>query len=72
MFVDRLVSEWPGYRIQDNVEQRYHNRFETELEQIKRDLANIRLTKNNVFLFDKRLKGRLIDVTYMERKVKSL
>lgn len=61
MFIDRLISEWPGYRIQDNIEQRYHNRFDTELELIKRDLANIHLSKQNAFLLDKRLKGRFVD-----------
>lgn len=72
MFINRLVGEWPGYRLQDNVEQRYHSKFENELAQIKRDLANIRLTKKNAFLLDKRLQGKLIDIIYMERKVKSL
>lgn len=61
IFIDRLISEWPGYRIQDNIEQRYHNRFDTELELIKRDLANIHLSKQNAFLLDKRLKGRFVD-----------
>ena len=58
-FVDELVSEWPGYRLQDNEEQRYHSRFELEVQQIKHDLADIRPTMRNAFLFDKRLKGRI-------------
>jgi len=58
-FVDELVSEWPGYRLQDNEEQRYHSRFETEVQQIKHDLADIHPTMRNAFLLDKRLKGRI-------------
>lgn len=58
-FIGSLVAEWPGYRLEDNVEQRYHNKFEIEIEQIKRDLAKIHPTMDNAFLFDKRLKGKL-------------
>lgn len=56
-FVNSLTAEWPGYRMSDNVEQRYHSKAELEQEQIQLDLGNIRPTKQNAFLFNKRLKG---------------
>lgn len=57
-FITSLVSEWPGYRMQDNVEQRYHSRFEIELGHIKQDLCNIQPNIQNASLFDKRNKGK--------------
>ncbi len=56
-FVNSLTAEWPGYKMSDNVEQRYHSKSEIEQEQIESDLANIRPTMQNAFLFNKRLKG---------------
>lgn len=56
-FIDKLISEWPGYQMKDNVEQRFHSRVEIELERVKKDLASIQPTMQNAFLFDKRLKG---------------
>lgn len=58
-FIDKLISEWPGYQMKDNIEQRFHSRFELELERVKKDLASIQPTMQNAFLFDKRLKGKL-------------
>lgn len=57
-FIASLVSEWPGYRMQDNVEQRYHSKFEIELGYIKQDLNNIQPNICNAFWFDKRNKGK--------------
>ena len=56
-FVSFLTGEWPGYKMSDNVEQRYHSKEEIEQEQIESDLANIHPTKQNGFLFNKRLRG---------------
>ncbi len=56
-FIEQLTSEWQGYKISDNVEQRFHSKAEREQEQIKTDLSNIKPRKENAFLFDKRLKG---------------
>ena len=56
-FVSDLVAEWPGYRMSDNLEQRFHSKVEIEQEQIKQDLANIHPTMQTAFLFDKRLSG---------------
>lgn len=56
-FVSFLTGEWPGYKMSDNVEQRFHGKEEIEQEQIESDLANIHPTTQNAFLFDKRLKG---------------
>lgn len=58
-FIDGLVSEWPGYRMQDNVEQRFHSKYELEVQHIRKDLSSIQPTMNNAFLFDKRLQGKL-------------
>ena len=55
-FVKSLTAEWPGYKMSDNVEQRYHSKEEIEQEQIESDLSNIRPTLQNAFLFNKRLK----------------
>ena len=55
-FVSSLTAEWPGYKMSDNVEQRYHSKAELEQEQIENDLLNIRPTMQNAFLFNKRLK----------------
>ena len=55
-FVSFLTGEWPGYKMSDNVEQRYHSKEEIEQEQIESDLANIQPTTQNAFLFNKRLK----------------
>ena len=55
-FVSFLTGEWPGYKMSDNFEQRYHSNEEIEQEQIESDLANINPTKQNAFLFNKRLK----------------
>lgn len=56
-FVTSLTKEWPGYKMSDNVEQRYHSKAEIEQEQIRADLSNIRPTTQNAFLFNKRLSG---------------
>lgn len=59
-FIISLVSEWSGYRMQDNVEQRYHSKFEIELNHIKKDLESISVSKHNAFLFDKRNVGKVV------------
>lgn len=56
-FVSGLAEEWPGYKMSDNVEQHFHTKAEIEHKQIKCDLAKIRPTIQNAFLFNKRLKG---------------
>lgn len=56
-FISGLTAEWPGYKMSDNVEQRFHSKWELEYEQIQADLQNIRPTRQNAFLFNKRLKG---------------
>lgn len=37
-----LMSEWKGYRFQDNVEQRFHNQHDAEYEQVQKDLGKLR------------------------------
>ena len=56
-FVLKLTSEWSGYKMSDNIEQRYHSKEEIAEEQMKADLKKIRPTMRNAFLFNKRLKG---------------
>ena len=55
-FIMGLTKEWPGYKMSDNVEQRFHTKAEIEQDNIRTDLANIRPTMQNAFLFNKRLK----------------
>lgn len=56
-FVSELMAEWSGYKMSDNVEQRYHSKAELEQEQICSDLSSICPTLQNAFLFNKHLKG---------------
>lgn len=56
-FVMGLTKEWPGYKMSDNVEQRYHTKAEIEQDKIRTDLTKIRPTTLNAFLFNKRLSG---------------
>lgn len=56
-FVSELTAEWSGYKMSNNVEQRYHSKAELEQEQIYSDLSNICPTMQNAFLFNKHLKG---------------
>lgn len=55
-FVKGLTAEWPGYKMSDNVEQRFHSKAEIEQEKIQYDLARVKPTMQNAFLFNKRLK----------------
>lgn len=54
-FISGLTAEWPGYKMSDNIEQRYHSKQDVEYEQIQLDMKKITPNKNNAFLFDKRL-----------------
>lgn len=56
-FISELTAEWRGYKMSDNVEQRYHSKAELEQEQIYADLSNICPTRQNAFLFHKCQKG---------------
>lgn len=56
-FVKGLTAEWPGYKMSDNVEQRFHSKAEIEQENIQNDLARVKPTMQNAFLFNKNLKG---------------
>lgn len=53
-FVAGLIKEWSGYKMSDNIEQRYYSKSEIEQRQICEDLANICPTMGNAFLFNKR------------------
>jgi len=55
-FVTSLTKEWPGYKMSDNVEQRFHTKAEIEQDKIRIAFANIHPTMQNAFLFNKRLK----------------
>ena len=55
-FVKGLTAEWSGYKMSDNVEQRFHSKAEIEQEKIQYDLARVKPTMQNAFLFNKRLK----------------
>ena len=55
-FVSGLTAEWPGYKMSDNVEQRFHSKQELEYEQLQADLQKITPSIQNAFLFNKRLK----------------
>lgn len=57
IFIAMLTAEWNGYKMSDNVEQRFHSKEETEQEQIQAGLKNINPTTQTAFLFNKRLKG---------------
>lgn len=52
-FIQELTSEWPGYKLSDNVEQQFQNKKELEIQAIKQDINMLRkdLNINNLFLF---------------------
>ena len=52
-FIKLLTSEWPGYRLSDNIEQQVQNRNEIERDEIEEDIKKLRgnLDINNLFLF---------------------
>lgn len=53
-YIQELVSEWPGYKLSDNIEQQYHTKEDIEKCQVEDDITNLRnyhLNINNLFLF---------------------
>jgi len=40
-FLQGLIAEWPGYDIQANINEQYHNRQKSIQEEVKRDLRGI-------------------------------
>lgn len=52
-FIKELISEWPGYKLSDNVEQRFQNLKELEQQKIENDIDGLinNLNINNLFLF---------------------
>ena len=52
-FINQLTSEWPGYRLSDNIEQQVQNKKEIEQVQIESDIENLKsnLSIDNLFLF---------------------
>lgn len=51
-FVDSLTSEWKGYKMSDNVEQKYQNKEELKQKQVEKDMEKIthNLNSNNSFM----------------------
>ena len=47
------MAEWPGYKLSDNIEQQVQNKKDIELEEIKKDIRDLRknLDINNLFMF---------------------
>ena len=52
-FIKELTSEWPGYKLSDNVEQQVQNEDDTLKQEIEDDYEKLRqrLSINNLFLF---------------------
>ena len=52
-FIKELTQEWPGYKLSDNIEQRFQNKKEIEQHDIETDIKRLRknLNINNLFLF---------------------
>lgn len=79
-FIKGLTSEWPTYKLSDNIEQQFHNKKELEQESIEDDIENLRdnLSISNLFLFtdyDRYLKAKKIIENYprsVDEKVKVL
>lgn len=51
-FVDNLTSEWPGYKMSDNVEQQFQNKKDKEQREVETDIEKIKhnLNDNNSFM----------------------
>jgi len=52
-FINELTSEWPGYKLSDNIEQQVQNKKEIEEVSIENDINNLKnnLSIKNLFLF---------------------
>lgn len=52
-YIQDLTSEWPGYKLSDNIEQQVQNKREIEYREIEHDIKKLRnsLNINNLFLF---------------------
>ena len=55
-FINQLTSEWPGYKLSDNIEQQFQNKKEIEQVQIEHDIESLKdnLSIDNLFLFTDR------------------
>ena len=54
-FISSLVSEWPGYKMSDNVEQQYYTKSDIEYLRTKESFQLLIPSIQNAFLFNKRL-----------------
>ena len=41
-FIKSLISEWPGYKLSDNVEQQVQNKAEIEQQEVEQSIENLR------------------------------
>lgn len=55
-FLNKLTSEWPGYKMSDNVEQQYYTKAELEFADVHASFDHIIPSLQSAFLFNKRLK----------------
>ncbi len=71
-YIEKTIKEWKGYKLQDNIEQRFQNKKELEYYQVQQDFANLRrkLHKDNLFLFasEDRYQKYLITIDELEGK----
>lgn len=56
-FIRERLKEWSGYSMQEQIDSVYHPPYKIEHQKVKMILNNIKITKQNAFLFNKRLKG---------------
>lgn len=75
-FVEKLIEEWPGYKLSDNIEQQVQNKNVLKHQEIENDIEKLRknININNLFLFtdyDRYLKAKeLIQNNHKQEEVK--
>lgn len=50
-FINSLTSEWPGYKMSDNDEQKFQNKFHIEQQQVERDIEKLKHNINDKNMF---------------------
>lgn len=79
-FVNNLTEEWPGYKMSDNDEQKFQNKFRIEQQQVERDMEKLKhnindknmfmIASNDRFLNYMRLKDEISEIEEIVSKRK--
>lgn len=50
-FINALIEEWPGYKMSDNDEQKFQNKFHIEQQQVESDIEKLKHNINDKNMF---------------------